>query len=190
MSAFPLQALLEEMVAFLEQRRVGYMIMGGIAVRFWGLPRPTFDLDFTLSLEAAEVPSLGGALEERGFSVPEIHGRGFLDELAGMKKFAVTRFIEGREVRVDLFLVTSRYQREAFARRVRQRINGTEAWFISPEDLVLHKLVAGRERDLADISDILWMNPALDRGHLRKWAGELGVTAALERKLSEIDPEG
>lgn len=190
MSAFPLQALLEEMVAFLEQRRVEYMIMGGIAVRFWGLPRPTFDLDFTLSMEAAEVPLLGAALEDRGFTLPEIHGRGFLDELAGMKKFAVTRFLEGREVRVDLFLVTSRYQREAFARRVRKRINGSEAWFIAPEDLILHKLVAGRDRDLADVSDILWMNPTLNQAHLRHWAGELGVTAALERKLSEIDPGG
>lgn len=53
MSGFPLQALLAEMVAFLERRRVEYLIMGGVAVRFWGIPRPTFDLNFTLSLDLA-----------------------------------------------------------------------------------------------------------------------------------------
>lgn len=188
MSTFPLQSLLEEMVAFLEARRIEYMIMGGIAVRFWGIPRPTFDLDFTLSLNAAGIPELGADFEANGYSVPQIHAKGFLDQLAGMRKFAVARFVDGREVRVDLFLVTTAYQRDAFGRRLRRKINGGEAWFIAPEDLILHKLIAGRDRDLADISDVLWMNPAVDQDYLRKWAAQLGVTEALERKLSEPRP--
>ena len=188
MSPFPLQALLAEVVDFLERRRIGYMIMGGVAVRFWGIPRPTFDLDFTLSLENGQFPNLGADLQAAGFTLPEIHAKGFLDELAGMKKFAVTRFLDGREVRVDLFLVTSRYQKEAFGRRVRKSIDGLDASFITPEDLILHKLIAGRDRDKADVSDLLWMNPGLDLAYLRTWAAALGRTADLERKLAELRP--
>jgi len=55
MSEFPRQSLLEKTIDFLESRHVDYMIMGGIAVRFWGIPRPTFDLVFTLAL----APGLG-----------------------------------------------------------------------------------------------------------------------------------
>jgi hypothetical protein len=188
MSTFPLQALLDEMVAFLEERRVDYLVMGGVAVRFWGIPRPTYDLDFTLAIPPERVPGLCDALRDRGFTIPEIHEKGFVDRLAGMDKVAVARILDGREVRVDLFLVTTRYQREAFGRRVRKAINGGEAWLIAPEDLILHKLIAGRERDLADITDVLWMNPNADKAYLRKWAGELGVSATLEKKLDEPLP--
>ncbi len=188
MTTFPLQILLEEIVAFLERNRVDYMIMGGVSVRFWGIPRPTYDLDFTLALSPGRVPALCEEFCRNGFTVPQIHEKGHLDRLAGMMKFAVIRFADGREVRVDFFLVTTRYQREAFERRVRKKINGLEAWIISPEDLILHKLIAGRERDLADITDVLWMNPGVDRAYLRKWAGELAVAEALARKLAEPMP--
>jgi hypothetical protein len=114
----------------------------------------------------------------------------FLDRLAGMQKFSVTRYAGGRELKVDLFLVTTDYQREAFLRRVRKSVNGTQAWVISPEDLILHKLIAGRERDLADVSDILVLMPDVDRAYLRRWADALGVAASLEPKLTEIvDPD-
>jgi hypothetical protein len=56
------------------------------------------------------------------------------------------------------------------------------------DEMVLHKLLAGRERDLADITDVLWMNPGVDKAYLRAWAAELGVTESLERKLAEPLP--
>ncbi len=40
MPAFPLQSLLDSLVALFEGRRTDYLIMGGVAVRFWGIPRP------------------------------------------------------------------------------------------------------------------------------------------------------
>ena len=34
----------------LEAAKAPYMVMGGWAVQVWGRPRPTYDVDFTLSL--------------------------------------------------------------------------------------------------------------------------------------------
>ena len=180
----PLHEVLADLVQSFDMLHVEYMVMGGIAVRFWGVPRPTFDLDFTLALTHEQVPPVLRGLEDRGYTIPEYHQEGFLDRLADMQKFSVTRYAEGRELKVDLFLVTTEYQREAFSRRIRKAINGTQAWVISPEDLILHKLIAGRERDLADVSDILVLMPDVDRAYLHKWAKVLGVEAQLEKKLS------
>jgi hypothetical protein len=185
MSTSPLQAILEDLVSLFDRRQIAYLVMGGMAVRAWGVPRPTYDLDFTLDLDPARVPALGAALRERGYSVPEIFGQGFTDVLSGMRKFAAARFADGREERIDLFLVTTPYQRVAFGRRVRGAIEGTAVWLIAPEDLVLHKLIAGWASDLADASDLLWLNPGLDKAYLRHWGEILGVSRTLERKLAE-----
>lgn len=186
MNQFPLQGLLEELVDFFDSHGIDYMVMGGIAVRFWGIPRPTFDLDFTLAVEPEDVPPLCEKLRRSGFSVPEAHEKGFVDRLAGMDKFGVVRYEDGKGTQVDMFLVTTPYQREAFRRRVKRELNGKSAWMIAPEDLILHKLISGRDRDMGDVSDTLWMNPDLDRGYLRQWGTALGVSQALERKLKEF----
>jgi len=188
MSAFPLQDFVEDLIAFFDEHSVDYMLMGGIAVRFWAIPRPTFDVDFTLAVEPKRVPGLCGRFEEQGFSVPEAHQKGFVDSLKGMNKFGVVRYTAGREVRVDMFLVTTPYQEQAFRRRVKEKINGKEAWLIAPEDLILHKLVAGRPRDLADVTDLLSLNPNVDQAYLREWARVLGVAETLEEHLKEYLP--
>jgi len=183
MNAFPLQDLVEEIISLFDEHGVDYLLMGGIAVRFWAIPRPTFDVDFTLAVEPEQAAWLCERFEEQGFSVSEAHKKGFVDSLKGMNKFGVVRYAAGREVRVDMFLVTTPYQERAFRRRVRARINGKEAWMIAPEDLILHKLIAGRPRDLVDAIDVLSLNPAVDAAYLRDWAAVLGVSEALERHL-------
>jgi predicted nucleotidyltransferase len=186
-AVFPLQHLLEEIIAFFEKRDVDYMIMGGIAVRFWSLPRPTFDLDFTVALAPEDVPALAAAFEEEGFTVHEAHRKGFLDRLSGLEKIAVVKYVGGKEIAVDLFLATTNYQKEAFRRRAKKTINGGKAWMISLEDLVLHKLIAGRDRDMADVGEMLLVNPRVDRVYLKRWSATLGVSKGLEKKLRAVE---
>ncbi len=38
-------------------------------------------------------------------------------------------------------------QQELLKRKVRVHVEGLEAWLVSPEDLILLKLIAGRPRD-------------------------------------------
>lgn len=189
MNDFPLQSLLEDLIDIFDTGGIEYMVMGGIAVRFWGIPRPTFDLDFTLASAPEDIPSLCGLLSQEGFSVSPAYRDGFVDELKGMRKMNVVKYLDGKETGVDLFLVTTTYQQTAFDRRTKRAINAREAWMISLEDLILHKMIAGRNRDLADVNDMLLLNPTPDLAYLRMWAPELGVSDALEERLSQHGPD-
>jgi hypothetical protein len=78
-------------------------------------------------------------------------------------------------------LAESPFQTEVVARRRRETLEDFDVWLVSPEDLILLKLLAARPRDLADIGDIVFIQGQLDEGYLRQWATVLGVSDALER---------
>lgn len=50
---------------------IPYAIMGGWAVRVYALPRPTYDVDFTVLLSRDRLPELYAAATNDGFTVPD-----------------------------------------------------------------------------------------------------------------------
>ncbi|MBL9000831.1 MAG: hypothetical protein JNK25_06810 [Phycisphaerae bacterium] len=56
---------------------------------------------------------------------------------------------------------------------------------MSPEDIILLKLIASRRKDLADIEDITAACADLDVEYLRSWAVDLGIS----ERLKEFFPE-
>lgn len=171
----------------LEAARIPYMVMGGWAVQAWGRPRPTYDVDFTLSVSDSELCVFLRTLEKRGVMVDDAFLKGFQDQLAGLSKVQVSVFEFPDPIRVDLFLAKSAYQLAAFSRRREVDLLKRRIWVMAPEDLILHKLVAGRHKDLAAIEDILAIQKApgqLDREYLRQWASKLSVGEALEKFIA------
>jgi hypothetical protein len=49
---------LENFVSLFEQMSLPYAVMGGIAVRVYGIPRPTYDIDITIAIERQRLPEL------------------------------------------------------------------------------------------------------------------------------------
>jgi hypothetical protein len=96
-------------------------------------------------------------------------------------------YAEGQSIDVDLFLGESPYQAELLARRRKEAVDGLSVWFVSPEDLVLLKLLANRPRDLADIGDVLFTQGELDVPYMRRWGAELGVGARLDQVLRDAE---
>ena len=177
---------LVRLIDLLETRQVPYVLMGGIVVSICGVPRATYDLDVTLNADRAKVEAFLKVAVEAGFTVDPPFERGFRDVLSGMEKLRLEWWTSGsRRIEVDVFLVTTPYQKAAFERRVRARIDGREAWVLTPADLILHKLVAGRPKDRADIQNLLMTQGVPDPEHLRAWAQRLGVEAALATALTE-----
>lgn len=175
------------LVEALDAAAIPYFVMGGLAVTIWGLPRATFDLDLTLLLPVERTPALIAAVEAAGFEVDAPLRAGYRDVLAGMEKSSLAwTTAEGVRVEVDLFFVTTAFQEAAFARRVRVPfVGGRTLWVVTPADLILFKLLAGRAKDLADVQNLLAVQGAPEPGHLRGWAERLGVTARLEAALVE-----
>jgi predicted nucleotidyltransferase len=176
---------LRDFAAVFEGLQSPYVVMGGIAVRFYGIPRATYDVDFTVAIERGRLPELYRRVRDLGYTVPEAYDAGWIDNVAGMPLVKARLYIKGRGIDVDLFLAESRFQRALLARRRREELDGVPVWLVSAEDLILLKLLAERPRDLADIGDILFTQGELDHPYLRQWANELGVLAELERALSQ-----
>ena len=180
-----LPQVVEDFAQLMERRGITYALMGGIAVRVYGIPRPTYDVDIMASVPRDALDGLYDAVEQAGYTVPETYRSGLLDEVAGMPLVKFRLYLDDHGVDVDLFLAETAYQRELLRRRRREAINDVSAWLASPEDLILLKLIAGRPRDYADIADIRFVQGQLDEDYLRQWARELGVQDALERVLGE-----
>jgi hypothetical protein len=166
---------LDELSQLLEEEQIPHAVMGGLAVRVYGIPRATFDLDFTLSLPRDDLPRLYDLLEARGYTVPEAYRKGWLDVISGPPLVKYRLLAAGRTIDLDFFLAESEFQKSVLSRKRRERVNGCLVWLVSPEDLILLKLIAGRARDMADIADVLFTQGQLDRPYMERWASELGV---------------
>lgn len=176
---------LRDFVVLFEGMSIPYVVMGGIAVRIYGVPRPTHDIDFTLALDRNRLPAFYEAVRTLGYTVPEKYATGWVDNVAGMPLVKVRLYLEGRGIDIDIFLAESRFQEQLLVRRRREQLDDLSVWFVSPEDLILLKLLARRPRDLADIGDILFTQGQLDESHMRHWAQELGILVELLKVLDQ-----
>jgi uncharacterized nucleotidyltransferase DUF6036 len=175
-------------VGLFEKLGVPYAVMGGIAVRVYGIPRPRYDIDFTLAIDRDRLPQLYASVHELGYTVPEEYVGGCVDQVAGMPLVKFRLYVEGRGIDIDVFLAESHFQEQLLVRRRRAPIDAASIWFVSPEDLILLKVLAGRPRDLADVGDILFTQGQLDQGYMRHWAQDLGILDQLESVLAEPPP--
>jgi hypothetical protein len=77
------------------------------------------------------------------------------------------------------------YRKVELDRRRWLEVAGTAIAFVSPEDLILSKLVWGEdshsELQRKDVRQLVEAVEDLDWDYLQAWAGELGVRDALER---------
>jgi len=169
----------------LEGLGVEYAVMGGIAVRVYGIPRPTYDIDFTAAVPRDRLPELFRLVEKLGYTEPEVSAQGWVDQVAGMPVVKLRLDLAEHGVDVDIFLAESAFQRSLLARRRRERIGDSSVWIVAPEDLILLKLLAYRPRDLADIADVLFTQGQLDEPYMRRWAAQIGVLDRLEQLLEE-----
>jgi predicted nucleotidyltransferase len=178
------------LVELLERLSIPYAVMGGFAVRSHGVPRPTYDVDVTIALDRVRLPELLEQLRDGDFLVPEAYDRGWVDQVKGMPIVKLQRYIHAETLDVDLFLAESDFQSEMMRRRSKLDADGRQTWIVSPEDLVLLKVLAGRPRDLGDVADILFIQSQLDIQYMRHWAAALGISEALENALADRATDG
>jgi len=180
---------LHTLVGLLDKLSIPYAVMGGIAVRAYGVPRPTYDIDVAIVVDRARLPELFAHLRKIDYSIPEPYETGWIDELKGLSLLKLRRYIREESLDVDLFLAEEEFLNEVMERRSKAEAEGRTIWLVSPEDLVLLKLLAGRPRDLGDVTDVLFMQGEMDLAHMRRWARQLRVADELEHRLAELSIE-
>ncbi|HEX5009627.1 MAG TPA: nucleotidyl transferase AbiEii/AbiGii toxin family protein [Planctomycetota bacterium] len=162
-----LSEILGRVARSLAAARLPYMVIGGQAVLVHGEPRLTRDIDITLGVSVDRLDDVLRAAAAAG-----------LEPLVDPGPFASETLVlpcadRNSGVRVDLVFSESGYEREAIQRARTVRIAATDVRFVTPEDLIVHKLLAARPRDLEDVRSILARQPQLDRKLVERTLGAL-----------------
>lgn len=172
-------AVLQLVVARLDEVGVPYMVTGSTALNYYAVPRMTRDIDIVVELDVTRSEQLWNALSSEFYAEREAIDR------AAVERRIVNVIHLDRLVKVDLIVRRStEFARMEFSRRRRLDPLGG-VWLVSPEDLVLSKLTwaqqSGSETQLRDVREVIRAVPDLDREYIAKWAGILGVSEAAAR---------
>ena len=165
----------KEIASLLEQMSCPYAILGGLAVRAYATPRPTYDVDFAVAIPRERLEVFFDGLEDLGYTVPEAYRRGWVDYVGDMPLVKARIYLGDRGIDADIFLAENAHQKAAIGRRRLEKVENQELWIVSPEDLIILKLAANRPRDLADITDVLFTMGELDWSYIESWATTLGI---------------
>jgi hypothetical protein len=158
------QTLLAELARALENARLPYMVIGGQAVLVHGEPRLTRDVDVTLGVDASALPNVLRAVQAIGL----MPVRGDIEEF--VRSANVLPVADARSgIRVDLIFSFTPYEAQAIRRAIGVVLEDATVRFAAVEDLIVHKLVAGRPRDLEDVAGVLARNPSFDETYLIRW---------------------
>jgi predicted nucleotidyltransferase len=159
--------LLERIALGLEERQIPYMVIGGQAVLIYGEPRLTRDIDVTLGVGPERLKELLAFAKSAAWRVLVETPEEFV------QRTMVLPLVEPESgIRIDLVFSHSVYEQQAMQRVQPVDIGKAAVRFASAEDVIVHKIVAGRPRDREDVRSILLKNSALDEEYVRYWLAE------------------
>ena len=154
-----LQADLKEFIALLSSHSVEYLIVGGHAVAFHGHPRFTGDIDFFIRATPSNVQRLLAVLNDFGFGSLGITDRDLLEP---------KRIVQlGRPPnRIDLLTSISGVDFDsAWESRIDSIMDDQRVIMIGWNELLRNKKAAGRQKDLADVEELLAVAKRKGAGH-------------------------
>ena len=175
----------------LEPLQVPKAVMGGLALAAWGHVRATRDVDLLIGVSAEDLVPLLGTLASAGIRPkhqPSVISLGSL-QLVQLLYEPPGAYIA---LQIDLLLARSDYHRHALERRVPTHLLAVDLdlYVLACEDLVLHKLLAGRLIDLADAAALLRANGAnFNLSYLLQWTMTLSLGTELTQVWGEAFPE-
>jgi len=177
-----------EVLQTLEQLQAPYVIIGAFAGTVYGITRVTLDVDIVVDLNEIHIQSLAAA-----FPPPRFYADP--DQMRDSIRLGILfNIIDSSHARkVDLIPLSMKPGYDfALIRRVRREIMAApeqtfQAWFATPEDVIVGKLMAWREgqsfKHEADIRDILTavklgddteLSTSFDMAYIDRWAANLG----------------
>lgn len=143
-----LEKALIEIASFLNKRRTPYMVIGGLANIYWGEPRSTYDVDITISVPEKDIADTIRGLSKHfkllTRSPWDLVPRTRLLTLATKSGY-----------KVDLIFALLPYEEEAIKRAVRRKVGKHWVKVCAVEDLIIHKIISRRDKDIADVRQIL-----------------------------------
>jgi hypothetical protein len=177
----------ERVGACFEEDSIPYAVGGALALGVWGVPRSTKDVDVTAFVPVEQLSRVIDSLERAGVVVARE------DAIRTVARIGLFKGRLGR-ILVDVFL-SEHPQYADMQRRVRRvtdPVSGRVIAFLSPEDLMLHKLVFGRAKDVSDLEGLMAVRGDIDIRYVRDWLVQMvpegdarrAILDDLERRFS------
>ena len=148
-------------IDLIRSARTPFLLIGGLAVIALGVARTTADIDLVAYADPGRGAALIDLARAAGFTAAH-------DELARMEATGTLRFKRG-PFQLDIILASLPFESAALERAQRKRLFGRLVPLPTPEDLLLFKVLAGRDKDLHDAVGIARRHLArLDRRYLER----------------------
>jgi len=188
--------LMQRMADFFEAENIPYWVVGSMASMVYGEPRFTNDVDIVADIPCAKVEQFC-----RHFSEPEYYVSEAAVREAIQRRFQFNLLHPASGLKVDIILPPRTEFARIEATRIQRKTSAGEfdAWFGSPEDILLHKLVYFQlgggvsEKHLRDIAGMMkLLREKLDRVYVTEWAKKLGISdewALVQKRVDATPPE-
>jgi len=152
----------EDVFRKLQEKKVNYLLIGGVAVNLWGIERATGDIDLAIAMDKDNIMKFIEAVKELGFApkVPvkpeELADPQKRKEWLEEKNMRVFSFqhLDNPYVLIDVMIDNPFDFDEMFARRAMMDSKGVKLSVVAVDDLIRLKEIAGREQDLCDIESL------------------------------------
>jgi len=156
---------------FLNEEGAEYVVVGGLAVLFYGVPRTTMDIDIIITMDVDKTRRFVEFLNENDF---------FADEedikTAFVEKSHATIEDKTSMARLDIKGIYGENDRITLERRRRVSLADFAFYVASPEDTIANKLLFGSEQDVKDAEGIYARQfENMDMAYLEKRCERLGV---------------
>ena len=164
------QTLLSRIARELNKANIPYMIIGGQAVLIYGEPRLTKDIDITLGIGPDKLDDVLALTTRLKLKVLADAVKDFVQ-----KTLVLPALDEKTGIKIDFVFSYSPYERQAIGRAksvTMKTPKPASILFASLEDVVIHKIIAGRARDIEDVKSVLLKNPGYERQYIVRWLKE------------------
>jgi hypothetical protein len=148
-----------EVFKALHDKKVEYLVVGGLAVNLYGVPRLTHDIDIVISMRKKNVMDIISLLTDLGY-VPRlpVKSADLADpekvkdwtENRNMKAFSFHHRKDAYKV-IDIVLVHPLDFEESFRNRTVKKVKDITINLASIDDLIRTKEASGRAQDISDI---------------------------------------
>lgn len=159
------QKLLKKIANELNAHNIPYMVIGGQAVLIYGEPRLTKDIDIALGVGVSKLNEINGIVEKLNLKI-------LVDENFVQNTMVLLVIDEKTGIRVDFIFSFSLYEKQAIKRATDIKFGNTIVKFASLEDLIIHKIIAGRAIDIEDVRSIILKNPDYNAEYIKRWLQE------------------
>ena len=163
-----IESLIRMITQHLDRQEIPYMIIGGQAVLMYGRPRLTRDIDITLGIDTDRLSSIEDVCRELKLRILVDDPQDFAQNTK-----VLPAVDPDSRIRVDFVFSFTPYERQAIENAKQVLIDGHPVRFASCEDVIIHKMVAGRAIDEEDVVSILAKNrDTIDFKYIEKWLAE------------------